>query len=62
MVLSLTQIECVVGVSRVEVEEAATRLQDEAVTGNGMPIDGLPGTRLVRRDEITRARPTSLAP
>ena len=44
---SLTQIERVVGAPRVEVEEAATRLQDEGVIDIGAPIDGLPGTWVV---------------
>ena len=47
---SLTQTERVVGVPRVEVEEAATRLQHEGVIDIGAPIDGLPGTWLVWRE------------
>ena len=45
---SLTQLERVVGVPRVEVEEAATRLQGEGVIDIGAPIAGLPGAWLVR--------------
>jgi hypothetical protein len=44
---SLAQTERVVGVPRVEMEEAATRLQNEGVIDIGAPIDGLPGTWLV---------------
>jgi hypothetical protein len=44
---SLTQTERVVGVPRIEVEGAATRLRDEGVIDIGAPIDGLPGTWLV---------------
>jgi hypothetical protein len=44
---SLMQIERVVGVPRIEVEEAATRLQDEDVIDIGASIDGLPGRWLV---------------
>jgi hypothetical protein len=47
---SLTQTERVVGIPRVEVEEAATRLQTEGVIDIGAPIDGLPGTWLVWRE------------
>jgi hypothetical protein len=47
---SLTQTERVVGVPRVEVEEAAPRLQHEGVIDIGAPIDGLPGTWLVWRE------------
>jgi hypothetical protein len=47
---SLTQTERVVGVPRVELEEAATRLQTEGVIDIGAPIDGLPGTWLVWRE------------
>jgi hypothetical protein len=46
---SLTQLERVVGVPRVEVEEAATRLQGEGVIDIGAPIAGLPGAWLVWR-------------
>ena len=41
------QIERVVGVPRIEMEKAATRLQNEGVIDIGAPIDGLPGTWLV---------------
>jgi hypothetical protein len=44
---SLTQIERVVGVPRIEAEEAATRLQDEGVLDIGASIGGLPGRWLV---------------
>jgi hypothetical protein len=44
---SPTQTERVVGVPRAEVEEAATRLQDEGVLDIGTPIDGLPGAWFV---------------
>jgi hypothetical protein len=47
---SLTQIERVVGVPRVDVEEAATRLHDEGVIDISAPIDGLSGTWLVWRE------------
>jgi hypothetical protein len=47
---SLTQTERVVGIPRVELEEAATRLQNEGVIDIGAPIDGLPGTWLVWRE------------
>jgi hypothetical protein len=50
---SLSQIERVVGVPRVEVEEAATRLHHEGMIDIGVPIDGLPGTWLVWKEEIT---------
>jgi hypothetical protein len=46
---SLTQIERVVSVPRVEIAEAATRLQDERVIDIGVPIDGLPGAWVVWR-------------
>jgi hypothetical protein len=44
---SLAQIERVVGVSRAEVEAAASQLQDEGTIEIGVPIEGLPGTWLV---------------
>jgi len=47
---SRTQLERVLGVPRTEVEEAATRLRDEAVIEIGARIDGLPGTWLVWRE------------
>jgi hypothetical protein len=47
---SLAQVERVVGVPRGEVEEAATRLQDEGVLEIGASIDGLQGPWLVWRD------------
>ena len=50
---SLAQLERVVGVPRVEVEEVTTRLQGEGVIDIGVPIDGLPGTWLVWKEEIT---------
>ena len=59
---SLTQLERVLGVTRVEVEEAATHLQAEGVIEIGARIDGLPGSWLVWRDTITPDRPTSRAP
>lgn len=46
---SLAQLERVVGAPRVEVEEAATRLQEEGQLEVGVPIDGLPSTWLVWR-------------
>ncbi len=46
---SLAQLERVVGAPRVEVEEAATRLQEEGLLEVGVPIDGLPSTWLVWR-------------
>jgi hypothetical protein len=58
----LIQIARVVGIPRVEVDEAATRLQDEGVTEIGVPIDGLPGTWLVWRDQIIPDLSTCLAP
>ena len=59
---SLTQLEHVLGVPRAEVEEAATRLQDEGVIEVGAPIDGLPGRWLVWKAAITPDRSTSRAP
>lgn len=59
---SLTQLERVLGVPRVEVDEAATRLHEENLIEIGARIDGLPGTWLVWRDTITPDRPTSRAP
>jgi hypothetical protein len=50
---SLTQLERVVGVPRLQVEEAATRLQNEGMIDSGGPIDGLPGTWLVWKEGIT---------
>src|SRR5262245_61786734 len=47
---SLTQTERVVGVPRVEVEEAATLLQNEGMIDIDAPIDGLPGRWLVWRE------------
>jgi hypothetical protein len=47
---SLTQTERVIGVPRVEVEEAVTRLQGEGTIDVGAPIDGLPGTWVVWRE------------
>jgi hypothetical protein len=44
---SVTQTERVVGVPRVEVEAAASRLRDEGVVDIGAPIHGLPGTWFV---------------
>jgi hypothetical protein len=44
---SPTQTERVVGVPRVEVEEAAARLRDEGVLDIGARIDGLPGAWFV---------------
>jgi hypothetical protein len=49
---SLTQIERVVGVPRVEIDEAATRLQDEGVTEIGARIEGLAGTWVVWRELV----------
>jgi Mn-dependent DtxR family transcriptional regulator len=46
---SLTQIEHVLGVPRVEVQEAATRLQGEGAVDIGASIDRLPGRWLVWR-------------
>lgn len=46
---SLTQLERVLGVSGMEVEEAVTRLRQEAIIEVGVPIDGLPSTWLVWR-------------
>ena len=59
---SLTQLERVLGVPRVEIAEAATHLQAEGVIEIGARIDGLPGSWLVWRDTITPDRPTSRAP
>jgi hypothetical protein len=59
---SLTQLERVLGVPRVEVEEATTHLHDEALIEIGARIDGLPGNWLVWRETITPDRPTSRAP
>ena len=50
---SLTQIERVVGVPHVAAEEAATRLRHEGMIDIGVPLDGLPGTWLVWKEEIT---------
>jgi hypothetical protein len=47
---SRTQLERVLGVPHIGVEEAATRLRDEAVIEIGARIDGLPGTWLVWRE------------
>jgi hypothetical protein len=47
---SLTQIERVIGVPRVEVEEAATRLQSEGAIDVGASIDGLPAAWLVWKE------------
>jgi hypothetical protein len=47
---SLAQIERVVGVPRVEVEAAVSRLQDESAIEIGAPIAGLSGLWLVWRD------------
>jgi hypothetical protein len=47
---SLTQTERVVGVPRVEVEEAAARLRGEGAIDIGAPVDGLPGTWVVWRE------------
>jgi hypothetical protein len=44
---SLMQTKRVVEVPRTEVEDAATRLQDEGLIEIGAPIDWLPGTWLV---------------
>ena len=44
---SLTQIERVLGVPRVEVEEAVSRLYAERAIELGAPIEGLPGAWLV---------------
>jgi DNA-binding transcriptional regulator LsrR (DeoR family) len=41
---SWSQIARVVGIPRVEVDEAVTRLQAEGVIAIGVPMDGLPGT------------------
>jgi hypothetical protein len=49
---SMTQIERVVGVPRVEVEEAVSRLQAEGVAEIGVPIDGLAGTWSVWRERV----------
>jgi hypothetical protein len=49
---SLTQIERVVGVPRAELEEAATRLQDEGVAEVGARIHGLAGTWMVWRQTV----------
>jgi hypothetical protein len=49
---SLTQTERVIGVPRMEVEEAATRLQGEGVIDIGAAIDGLPGSWLVWKDHV----------
>jgi hypothetical protein len=49
---TLTRIERVIGVPRIEVEEAATRLQGEGVIDIGASIDGLPGTWLVWKDHV----------
>lgn len=46
---SLPQLERVVGITRLEVEAAATRLQEEGVIEVGAPINGLPSTWLVWR-------------
>jgi hypothetical protein len=55
---SRAQLERVVGVPRVEVEEAATRLQHEGMIDIGVSIDGLPGTWLVWKGKITKDRST----
>lgn len=44
---SLTQIERVVSVPRLEVEEAVTRLRDEGAIESAAPIEGLPGRWVV---------------
>jgi hypothetical protein len=49
---SMTQIERVVGVPRVEVDEAVSRLQAEGVAEIGARIDGLAGTWLVWRERV----------
>jgi hypothetical protein len=59
---SLTQLERVLGAPRVEVEEAATHLRDEAVIEIGARIDGLPGTWLVWKGAIMPDRSTCRAP
>jgi hypothetical protein len=55
---SLTQLERVLSLPRAEVEEAAIRLQDEAVIETGARINGLPGPWLVWREGITPDRST----
>lgn len=52
---SLTQLERVLGAPRAEVEEAATRLQDEGMIEIGARIDGLPGPWLVWREMVLDA-------
>jgi len=59
---SLTQLERVLGVPRVEIEEAATHLQAEGVIEIGARIDGLPGTWLVWKEALTSDRSTCRAP
>jgi hypothetical protein len=49
---SMTQIERVVGVPRVEVDEAVSRLQAEGLTEIGARIDGLAGTWVVWRERV----------
>jgi hypothetical protein len=58
---SLTQLERVLGVPRAEAEQAATRLQEEAVIEIGARIDGLLGTWLVWKETLTPDRPTCRA-
>jgi hypothetical protein len=58
---SWSQIVHVVGIPRLEVDAAVTRLQAEGATAIGVPVDGVPGTWLVSSGRITPDRSTCLA-
>ncbi|HXH08494.1 MAG TPA: crosslink repair DNA glycosylase YcaQ family protein [Alphaproteobacteria bacterium] len=47
---SLTHVERVIGVPRLDVEATLARLQDEGMITTGVAIDGLPGTWVIWRD------------